>query len=143
MSSNAQLDLSDTDSTDSTSSSPTSKIEVALSIHPHPENIANIKSLLAIYRNRIDILTYHIPAQEEKFRLLLGAAVWHQHPDEAFKARVRHDINLREKIRNRWLATISADRDKKAKLEDVLRFVDQPNVFRAKMAAVKHRMQSG
>ncbi len=133
-----RLNLSDTETT---ASSPSILgMEVSLTLHPYPGNIAKIRRLIDMYNDQIQSLTTNLPNFHDGVTQLYAAAAYDMVPEGESKQQMKAAIISKQRIGKRILAEISRLQDKRERLVDMLRFTNKHyEMFRAKMKSFKHR----
>jgi hypothetical protein len=111
---------------------------MSLTIHPHPENIARIQSLIDKYETRIQTAKMLKIVDQSGTGLgilpLLYRPEWQ---DPRRRQELMRELSQRRCMQRTFQMDIFAFRDRKTRLETVLDLVDRPEQFRAKMSEVK------
>jgi hypothetical protein len=111
---------------------------MSLTIHPHPENIARIQTLIDKYETRIQTATMlrmvHHSGTGLVIMPLLHRPDWQS---QQRKQELVRELSRRGSMQRTFQTDISAFKDRKRRLETVLDLVDRPEQFRARMSDVK------
>lgn len=82
--------------------------------------MANIRRWIPIYGNHIEVLRSNMRRYIDGPKLLLAAAAFEMLQDGPAKQNLRVNMTKWTKLRNQYLAIISASREKRGKLLEVL-----------------------
>ena len=106
------------------------KIARSLTVYAQPQNIANVETLLAMYR--FDVEEVEGRLSHENLKTLLTAADYCQLP-QVRKPALKAQMEKRRQWRDEGMRLLPLLRERVEALEEALRLVHQPQLFQAKM----------